>query len=68
MYNTFLCKFSGRNETFNLLRFSILLSLCWTICCSKDKLVASHSREMNELIILDENTEPADRFSNVPVT
>ena len=56
MCNTFLCKFSGRNETFKLLRFSILLSLCWTICCSKDKLVASHSREMNELIIVDENT------------
>ena len=56
MCNTFLCKLSGRNETFKLLRFSILLSLCWTICCSKDKLVASHSKEMNELIIVDENT------------
>ena len=56
MCNTFLCKLSGRNEIFKLLRFSILLSLCWAICCSKDKLVASHSREMNALIIVDENT------------
>ena len=56
MSNTFLCKFSGRNETFKLLRFSILLSLYWTTCCSKDKLVASHSKEMNEFIIVDENT------------
>ena len=56
MGNTFLCKLSGRNETFKLLRFSILLSLYWTKCCSKDKLVASHSKEMNELIIVDENT------------
>ena len=56
MCNTFLFTLSGRNETFKLLRFSILLSLCWAICCSKDKLVASHSKEMNELIIVDENT------------
>ena len=66
--NTFLCKLSSRNETFKLLRFSILLSLCWTICCFKDKLVSSHSREMNGLIIVDENTWLGDRFSNFPVT
>ena len=36
--------------------------------CSKDKLVSSHSREMNGFIIVDENTLPGDRFSKVPAT